>query len=210
MRRLALLFACAAVVRSVPPIPPSLDAVGFELGTRAAPLGKRIEMFGDFQCPDTKAAWINVIEPFVRAHGDQVSVVFHPFPLPYHKNGFDSAQAVVVIGEAGGGGGMWSNVMDALFAAQDKFQTDATFNMSQAQVFSTIFSPVAVSLGLTSSDFLAHMTNEDPTNGWVRGAWKFGAARGVSGTPTFAANGVISDALGSWTLAQWEEWAVPK
>lgn len=31
----------------------------------------------------------------------------------------------------------------------------------------------------------------------------------VSGTPSFAANGVVSDELATWTLAQWEAWAFP-
>jgi hypothetical protein len=78
---------------------------------------------------------------------------------------------------------------DTLFNQQDKFQTDATVNTTQAELFEDIFAPMAVSLGVEKSKFLAHMNNDDASNSQARVAWKFGAARGVTGTPTFSANG---------------------
>ena len=133
---------------------------------------------------------------------EDVSIVFHPFPLPYHKNGFDSTQAGIVMASKAD----FVTVANALFNGQGAFQTDATVNKSQAEVFETIFAPIAESVGVDKSYFLEHMTNEDPFNEQARVAWKFGCAHTVSGTPTFAANGIVSDALASYKLADWEKW----
>jgi protein-disulfide isomerase len=185
---------------SATPIPSKLSDVGWEIGNSSAPM--RMEIFGDFQCPDTKAAWFSVVTSMRVKHADSVSIVFHPFPLPYHKNGFDSAQAAIVIADQES----FVTTADTLFNQQDKFQTDATVNTTQAELFEDIFAPMAVSLGVEKSTFLAHMNNDDASNSQARVAWKFGAARGVTGTPTFSANGVVSDSLASWALPDWEKW----
>ena len=207
LRIAALLLSCVAAARGQAPIPPSLDSIGWEVGMRGSPM--RIEIFGDFQCPDTKAAWTGWLKTFRQKYAANISIVFHPFPLPYHKNGFDAAQAAVVMTNRSLGGTTFVEASAALFAAQDSFQTDATIDKSQRQLFTEILAPVAASVGLPTKNFLQHMTNEDPANEQVRGAWKFGAQLGVSGTPSFAANGVVSDELATWTLAQWEAWAFP-
>ena len=224
-----LMSACVRAFAGAP-IPRTVGDIGWELATAGAPM--TLEIFGDFQCPDTKAAWEGWLQPFRKAHSDAVSIVFRPFPLPYHKNGFDAAQAAYVMmqelqaatsardhqfksgrGSSGSSGGIsgstsgdFIKVADALFAAQAAFQTDVTVNISQAQLFSTILAPIAAGVGVDKATFLSHMNNDDPTNEAGRVAWKAGCARGVSGTPTFAANGVVSDELASWNLTQWEAW----
>ena len=41
-------------------------------------------------------------------------------------------------------------------------------------------------------------------DGAARASWKYGASRGVTGTPTFLLNGVaVADATPSWTLDDW-------
>ena len=40
----------------------------------------------------------------------------------------------------------------------------------------------------------------------TRDTWKLGAARGVSGTPTFVANGVMNPSLDEWKLDDWKQW----
>ena len=167
------------------------------------PLRRRVEIYGDFQCPDTKATWDGWLSQFRVQHQHEASIIFHPFPLPYHKNGFDAAQAATVVTMLGGN---FSRIADALFAGQAAFQTDATINMSQADVFKAILAPIAAKVGIKPSDFLPRMTNSDPSNEQVRGAWKLGAASGVSGTPAFAANGAISDELEGWDLDKWNAW----
>merc|ERR1712137_564088 len=104
------------------------------------------------------------------------------------------------------GGDNFIKVANGLFSKQDEFQTTRTVNMSQMDVLKKIFSPIAFKLGIKKKEFLARMTNEDTSNAQGRVAWKFGTSRGVSGTPTYAANGVISDELANWDLTGWREW----
>ena len=200
-----LHLLCVSCAWAGAPVPQRASDVGFELGNSRASM--KIEIFGDYQCPDTKAAWNSWVLPLAKtsAMKDKVSIVFHPFPLPYHKNGFDSAQAALVMATLGGEQG-GEDAANTLFAAQDSFQTDATVNISQAQLFSDVFAPLAQKLGIAPTQFIGRMTNDDPTNEQARVAWKFGCARGVSGTPTFAANGVVADELADWDLPQWEKW----
>lgn len=176
----------------------------WELGTAAA--HKKIDVWGDFQCSDTKAAWSSVIEPLLAQHGHHVSLVFHPFPLPYHHSAFDAAQAAIVMAEAVPATA-FAQVASALFRSQATFYTAATANISQRHVFCDVLAPIAGSLGVDRSIFLERMRNaEDPSNGLAREAWKYGAARGVSGTPTFAVDGVIAEELATWSLAEWASW----
>jgi len=209
----ALAAACAAVFSVAPatagalgtPIPTTLSDIGWQIGTAGAPMS--IDIYGDFQCPDTKAAWEGWIKDFRSLHGEVVSIVFHPFPLPYHKNGFDAAQAAIVMVDAlHGNGDNFVTVADALFDAQDSFQTTATVNISQAELFQTILAPIASKVGVNKTEFLSHMNNNDDSNSIARVAWKAGCAVGVSGTPSFAANGVVNDELAQWTLGDWDKW----
>eukprot|EP00947_MAST-08B_sp_MAST-8B-sp1_P001299 g1299.t1 len=202
-----------------------ISDVGYELGNAGSDL--RVELFGDWQCPDTKASYDSWFRSFAVRHASNVSVIFHPFPLPYHKNGFDSAQAAMVMIDALSSASSppppppppssssrrsaFLKVSDALFEAQPLFQTTATVNMTQRAVFENIFAPVAEKLGIDGPTFLGHMTNDDPLNSAARLAWKTGAQRGgVSGTPTFAANGAVADELATWSGAKWESWAQGK
>ena len=50
----------------------------------------------DFQCPDTKAAWNGVLHSLRQKHYNNVSIIFHPFPLPYHKCGPSSSNGSVI------------------------------------------------------------------------------------------------------------------
>merc|ERR1711924_543582 len=103
-------------------------------------------------------------------HSANVSMVFHPSPLPYHKNGFDSAQAAVVLSELSVN---FIHLADALFDAQAAFQTTATVNVTRRELFEDIFAPIAKKVGVPEEQFLKHMNNDDPSNAQARVAWKF-------------------------------------
>ena len=165
---------------------------------------------------------------FQQRHANNVSIVFHSFPLPYHKNGFDAAQAALVMQDAlttttwrarrtrMTPAQAFVATADVLFAGQGTFQTDVTVNVTQEALFTTILAPLAAKLVISESAFVQGMgqTSGRATafNTQARTAWKFGTKRGVSGTPTFAANGVIcgdtNTGCGAWTLAEWEAWLV--
>merc|ERR1740121_744554 len=86
-----------------------------------------------------------------------------------------------------------------------------TENMTRGQVIRELFVPIATSIGVSKDNFLERLGsgwNTAPTGPFVhvRTAWKYGAARGVSGTPTYVANGAFSDDLSGRSVADWEAW----
>jgi protein-disulfide isomerase len=117
---LAGLLALVGCAFAQPPIPSSPSAVGFELGNAAA--DKKIEIYGDYQCPDTKATWDKLVLPLIKNEkcAGKFCLVYHPFPLPYHRSGFDSAQAALVMQENGVSPEIASSI---LFKNQAEFQT---------------------------------------------------------------------------------------
>jgi hypothetical protein len=204
-----------------PPIPDVRD-FGYRLSTPAISFPGAptpiVEIFGDFQCPDTKALWEKIMHPLL-AETDYVkgvSFIFHAFPLPYHRSGFTSAQAVRVVMRH-----LSSTIVppgwlpepvafrraaDVFFSNQSKFQTDVTTGMSDSQIFKEIFAPIAASAGMqNSSEFLAGMADESINEG-CRVTWKNGCTRGVYGTPSVAINGVVSAEASAWNLTQWRSW----
>ena len=57
--------------------------------------------------------------------------------------------------------------------------------------------------GTSAVDFVPKMQWGTKEDGAARASWKYGASRGVTGTPTFLLNGVVADATPSWTLDDW-------
>mmetsp|Transcript_30697 Transcript_30697/g.55694 ORF Transcript_30697/g.55694 Transcript_30697/m.55694 type:complete len:230 (-) Transcript_30697:3-692(-) len=207
--QLLLTWAALAVcARAQPPIP-DVGNSGYLLSKPVScsqGSGFRIEIFGDFQCPDTKALWQTILEPLLseERYTNGGSFVFHAFPLPYHRSGFTSAQAVRVLTKHLTGA-EFKKIGDTFFSHQSEFQTDVTQNLSDSSITSDIFAPLALGLGVPKAVFLDGMANE-AINGEVRVAWKMGSMRGVYGTPTVAINGVISGVVGQWNLTQWKAW----
>ena len=54
------------------------------------------------------------------------------------------------------------------------------------------------------NEFTSRMAYGSDDDQATRASWKYGASRGVTGTPTFLLNGVtVADATPSWTLDDW-------
>lgn len=216
--RFALFATVWTQAKAQPPIPPARDA-GYPFSTPQ--YGQipavSIEVFGDFQCPDTKALWFEKVHPLlaVPKYADHVAFVYHAFPLPYHRSGFTSSQAVRVVTDhllfSKEDGALpevaaFKQVADAFFSNQSKFQTDVTMSMSDAQIFEDIFAPIAAAAGMRNKTaFLQGMADQNK-NDRSRVAWKGGCLRGVYGTPTLSINGVVSEEAASWNLTRWRSW----
>ncbi|KAJ8613978.1 hypothetical protein CTAYLR_005628 [Chrysophaeum taylorii] len=217
---LIFFFFLLAVARGAAPIPQRAGDVGWELLTASAPA--QIEIFGDFSCDDTAAAWQTIVKPLVERfyNTNALSLIYHVYPLPYHHNSFDAGQSgrVMVdylrLEEKNNLTSAVVKACDALFLHQTDFMSwqtpDPTENLTQAQVIHTIFADIARSAGVPRNFFLQsmgsgwNMTYFEPT----RDAWKYAAARGICATPTFAANGVFDDDLSSWSLDNWTSWVL--
>eukprot|EP00755_Sulcionema_specki_P021654 Sspe_Gene.74656::Locus_46644_Transcript_1_1_Confidence_1.000_Length_729::g.74656::m.74656 len=197
------------------PIPDSLDMISSEVGFAASRV--RIELLGDYQCPDTKAVWDSIFVPLAtkygaKGDGKHVSLIYSDYPLPYHRNAVSSGQTALIVQDDLRRAGhtpsdAFMKTAAALFKEQLKFQTTATANMTDHEVVDKVLFPIAKEAGYCGDlgSFQTGMGNYT-LNNQVRVAWKAGAVRGVYATPTWAVNGVITSGVLSWTLGQWEEY----
>jgi protein-disulfide isomerase len=111
----------AQVTRIDPSLPP-MKAEGYLLGSPTAPL--EVIEFADFECPAC-GQYATVTEPDVRTrlvNTGQVRIRYIDFPLPMHKNTWDASLAAACANDQGK---FWE-MHDALFANQDRWNTEAT------------------------------------------------------------------------------------
>eukprot|EP01059_Diplonema_ambulator_P033084 TRINITY_DN6771_c0_g1_i1.p1 TRINITY_DN6771_c0_g1~~TRINITY_DN6771_c0_g1_i1.p1 ORF type:complete len:227 (+),score=69.71 TRINITY_DN6771_c0_g1_i1:55-735(+) len=219
MFRTAALLAAVTCVAAQPPIPNKLSDLGWLMtgnDTRPQTEPLEIEVFGDFQCPDTRDAWNNILFPllqWLKGKENAVTIIYHPFPLPYHYNSFQSVMVadvgvrLVVDDLKVDRQTAFEKVATELFKYQDNFQNNATNDMTQPQIWKQVFWPILLAAGVSPSHesvFLQQQTNAN-LNQNVRVPWKFGCSITVSGTPMYFINRVVSYDAASWSLTQWQQ-----
>jgi protein-disulfide isomerase len=137
-------------------------------GAKDAPV--TIVEWGDFQCPFCGRVESTIGE-IMTAYGDQVRLVWHDQPLPFHVNAMPAAMAARA---AGAQGKFWA-MHDRLYADQKQLDRDT-------------FEKYAGELGLDLPRFKAALEAEE-----VRAAVAADAAAGTKigarGTPAFFING---------------------
>ena len=126
--------------------------------------------FSDFQCPYCAQA-LPVLDALLRAHPDDVRLVFRHFPLPMHEYAARAAQAAL---EAQRQGAFWP-------------YHDLVFE-NQAALTDTDLVRYAEAVGLDSAAFeraLAEGTHQQR----MHEDMELGMSLAVTGTPTFFVNG---------------------
>eukprot|EP01012_Entosiphon_sulcatum_P045772 TRINITY_DN6119_c0_g1_i2.p2 TRINITY_DN6119_c0_g1~~TRINITY_DN6119_c0_g1_i2.p2 ORF type:complete len:259 (+),score=56.06 TRINITY_DN6119_c0_g1_i2:52-828(+) len=182
---------------------------GFYRGNASSTLV--VELFGDFQCPDTLNSWNAVWKPLASRFANEAVFYYHDFPLPYHRSAHDAGiSAVIAAGLASADGkgksrndAYWE-FADVLFANQAQFSSSQTLTKTPQQVRTEVFAALAEGYGLDRAAFLSGFSNSQNDRG-VRLGWKWGAAKGVYATPTFAINGALVFEADAWSLQDWEQ-----
>eukprot|EP01061_Rhynchopus_euleeides_P028548 TRINITY_DN4653_c0_g1_i1.p2 TRINITY_DN4653_c0_g1~~TRINITY_DN4653_c0_g1_i1.p2 ORF type:complete len:246 (+),score=103.51 TRINITY_DN4653_c0_g1_i1:54-740(+) len=215
----ATLFACVALASAQAPVPDRLSQLGWKLGNQSKPEGEGvvIDIWGDFQCPDTRTAWLEVVSPLLKHISDNhlpVTLTYRAFPLPYHNNAYLSARAAIaavdllVQNHKLSNAAAFTAVADQILSKkQDLFQNAATASLTYDETLEQVLWPIVQAAGLTDTEkpgFLA-LSKASTTDGNLRVSWKYACQRGVTGTPVYAADYVISDAAASYSLQQWKD-----
>ncbi|XXQ30125.1 Thioredoxin-like fold domain-containing protein [Plasmodiophora brassicae] len=191
-----VVLACVRTAEGQAPIPARPD--GWAVGPPGAPVV--VDMFLDLMCPDCRAD-DPIITQLARHYGDRVRIVYHVFPLPYHRNAFAMAQLAHYIGNRLNTTGFlkWKT---GAFAVQDSFGNQATSGLSQDDVNSRLADVVAQHVGIDKESALAAL--KDGQFDWAtRVSWKYACSRAVSGTPTYLVNGVNAFSNEQRTLDAW-------
>lgn len=188
----ALSYSCR-VVRAQATIPARFD--GFVYENRPISIDSiTIEAFFDPICPDSRDAW-PPLKQALDFYGQRVSLILHPFPLPYHDNAFVSSRALHIINKLNASATY--DLLELFFAHQEEFYNLATSDLSRTSVVSRIVNLAARAVGDSYYHAVASGFTDRNTDLMTRVSFKYGCSRGVFGTPFFFVNGFALPDAGS-------------
>eukprot|EP01100_Stratorugosa_tubuloviscum_P006559 TRINITY_DN281_c0_g4_i1.p1 TRINITY_DN281_c0_g4~~TRINITY_DN281_c0_g4_i1.p1 ORF type:complete len:213 (-),score=99.42 TRINITY_DN281_c0_g4_i1:216-854(-) len=191
-------FSCFYFVNcQFQPIPSTYDGY-----TKSGNANAKIlwEAYFDLECPDSAQSWTTVKKVLTTYNENQLRLIVHLFPLPYHFYAYTTARASVVINQINPS--VFWKWIDVIFDNQAQFFNSATQNQTYNEVLDQLADLVESELAINKTTFLNGM-HDSSTDSAARLSWKFGAGRSVFGTPIFAVNGVLTQADQTWTTQRW-------
>eukprot|EP00250_Pteridium_aquilinum_P035302 c9100_g1_i1 orf=146-844(+) len=202
---LSIVLIGLAQVAGAIPIPARYDGFLFSASTSSSPV--LLEAFIDPLCSDSAYAW-PVVKKIAQYYQDDLILIVHPFPLPYHHNAFFACRAMHIINTLNSS--LTYPLLELFFANQDSFSTSQTLQETPSSVVERIVELAVDNLNeLGSSDFESQFKagfSDTRMDLVTRISFKFGCSRVVVGTPYFFVNGIpLYDADSSWTFSQWAE-----
>jgi protein-disulfide isomerase len=179
---------------------PRLGYDGIFFGSRTATI--QLQVFLDLLCSDCKDAWPAL--KAVQAHyGDKMGLTLHTFPLPYHRYAALAAQGGAFVATTRGPNA-WAAYADLLFSEhQDTFLNGATANVTADAVAERLGLLVQNALAIAATEFITCAYKDRTFDDASRISFKYGASRGIFGTPSFLVNDVRVDGQSTWTLKDW-------
>ncbi|KAG9442790.1 hypothetical protein H6P81_018644 [Aristolochia fimbriata] len=177
------------------PIPPKYDGFPYK-AVRGGLLSDSIivEAFFDPVCPDSRDSW-PPLKRVLKQFSHRISLIVHPFPLPYHDNAFVSCRALHIANKLNAS--TTYPLLEKFFKDQEKFYNKPTHNMSRASVVSHIAKFMSKVLGNSSLPDIESGFEDTKTDQAARVSFKYGCSRGVTGTPYFFVNGFPLPGAGS-------------
>ena len=143
-----------------------------------------LEMYGDPLCPDCLAVW-DTLKQVIDHYKENLQLRVHLLPLPYHTWAFvvtKAAMAVKSISEAKA-----QDFIDALYTGgQDQFENDPLSTTGQVDVIQKVLDYAATTTQIDKEQLQTAFNNNEMN---ARIEFKYAAAHGVAGTPTFFVNG---------------------
>lgn len=175
-------------------IPAKFDGFVYGKTTEFNPENILIEAFFDPVCPDTRDAW-PPLKQALDYYGSRLSLIVHPFPLPYHDNAFVTSRALHIVNEFNSSATypLW----ESFFKHQEKFYNSATNTKSRLEVVDEISDFIVESLGHSYYSAIKSGFKNRNSDLKTRISFKYGCSRGVYGTPTFFVNGFALPDAGS-------------
>ncbi|XAR64220.1 hypothetical protein NMG60_11024479 [Bertholletia excelsa] len=145
-----------------------------------------IEAFMDPVCPDSRDSW-PPLKQALDYYGPRVSLIVHPFALPYHDNSFFASRALHIVNKLKSSATY--DLLELFFKNQEAFYNKPTFNMSRASIVEGIVKLATESVGDSYDSAIEAGFTDRKTDLLTRVSFKYGCTRGVFGTPFFFVNG---------------------
>lgn len=145
-------------------------------GDEEAPI--QLQVYGDFSCPDTMAAfpgWIDTVNHF----SGKVSLSFHGFPLPYHLAAFRLHQCGAVVQSKGGDDALREYIKTTYHPEiQPKFYNgNTTEPLNTPELIDLIYDTFKLDSLLSREELQKECSPSAPLDYATRTAWKAGAVR---------------------------------
>ena len=153
---------------------PKVESQGYVMGSPSAPL--EVTEFGDFECPQC-GRFATLTEPDVRTRLVNTGTIrwrYIDFPLEMHHNTWNASIAAACADEQGK---FWE-MHDAIFAAQDQWDGEATSNPNK--VLKQIGDPL-----VADKDKFNSCVDDQRTKPKVQAHYQLASARKLPGTPSF-------------------------
>jgi protein-disulfide isomerase len=153
---------------------PKVESQGYVMGSPNAPL--EVTEFGDFECPQC-GRFATLTEPDIRTRlvsTDTIRWRYIDFPLDMHRNTWNASIAAACADEQGR---FWE-MHDAIFAAQDQWNGEATSNPNK--VLKQIGEPL-----VADKAKFDQCIDDQRTKPKVQAHYQLAIARKLPGTPSF-------------------------
>ncbi|KAJ3692825.1 hypothetical protein LUZ60_011920 [Juncus effusus] len=160
-----------------------------------------IEAFLDPLCIDSKDSWPSLKKAIDQFHTG-VSLIVHPFPLPFHENAYLACRALYIANSLNSSSTF--DLLELFFKNQDKYSNSATASMSRVAIQKDM-SKMAVTILPNSNlaDFESGFYDSN-TDSAARVSFRYGCSREVQGAPFFFVNGFLLPGAGSpLSYAEW-------
>eukprot|EP00039_Didymoeca_costata_P029509 m.24974 g.24974 ORF g.24974 m.24974 type:complete len:228 (+) comp7660_c0_seq3:65-748(+) len=190
------------------PIPSALDGNALTFNITGV---VEIEVFWDWLCPDSRAQSVGLLQASAY-YGSKLRLKVHPYPLPYHRNGFFTSWASYVVRLMAGVPAQMRYGLIA-FENQEALYNINSPNVTQDGAFE-ILANWAELMELNRTEFLSHLVCNfetcDESYIMANTAWKYGAGRATGATPTVYVNGIEALQLeNNVSLADWKVFLDP-
>ncbi|GAB2232492.1 hypothetical protein Drorol1_Dr00011529 [Drosera rotundifolia] len=171
-------------------IPSTCD--GFVYGNKRSkfnPDAIMIEAFLDPVCPESRDSW-PLLKQAIQFYGPRVSLIVHTFPLPYHDNSFVTSRALHIVNELNSSATF--PLLEEFFKEQEKYYAINTEDKTKRAIVKEVINTVVRVIGKKYYSKVKSAFDDRGTDLKTRAAFKNGASRRVSGTPTFFINGCMN------------------
>ncbi|PKA60403.1 hypothetical protein AXF42_Ash008463 [Apostasia shenzhenica] len=175
------------------PIPARYD--GFVFGGDSAWKGSvMVEAFFDPMCPDSRDSWPPLKQALL-FYQSRVSLIVHPFPLPYHSNSYASCRALHIANTLNAASTY--PLLELFFKNQEAYYNYPTYNRTRVYITDEFSKLAEEAVGKGSYSAIKSGFNDSQTDTAARISFKYGCSRGVMGTPYFFVNGIPLPDYGS-------------
>ncbi|XP_078153587.1 uncharacterized protein LOC144548743 [Carex rostrata] len=183
---LLMLFQCFFICKSQLPIPAKIDGFVYRM---PSVWGESVvvEAFLDPVCPDSRDSW-PPLKQALDYYTGRLSLVVHPFPLPYHSNAFIACRSLHIANKLNA-----SSVyplLELFFKTQEQYYNAPTYEMSRASIVADMTKLALTVVGENFGTAFQLGFNDSSTDEATRISFKYGCSRGVTGAPVFFVNGM--------------------